>query len=76
MCDECLQSPCHPRCPNADQPEYFRCAMCGMEIIDDVFYTDNEFNYFCSESCALEFHGIEAKFYDEDGDTYDAIDDF
>ncbi len=34
MCEICGKSPCHPRCPNAREPEpvYF-CDNCGGEIL-------------------------------------------
>lgn len=40
MCDHCLQSPCHPRCPNAPEPPLFaNCKYCGAEIYDgDAYY--------------------------------------
>ena len=38
MCSECLQTPCHPRCPNApEQPIYAECDECG-----DTIYEGNE----------------------------------
>ena len=40
MCDICLQSPCNPRCPNAEEPKvYTRCEVCGGKIYEgDDFY--------------------------------------
>lgn len=33
MCTECLQHPCHPRCPNADEPPVVcLCENCDAEI--------------------------------------------
>lgn len=33
MCQECLQFPCHPRCPNAPEPPVIhKCDNCGNEI--------------------------------------------
>lgn len=33
MCQECLQFPCHPRCPNAPEPPVMDvCDNCGREI--------------------------------------------
>lgn len=75
MCSECLHTPCHPRCPNADIPLFFRCMQCGDDIDGAIYYKDNEYNFFCCEACALEFHGVEPKFYDEEECDYE-IDDF
>lgn len=33
-----------------------RCEMCGADL-DNVYYTDDEDNPFCSPECALEFNG-------------------
>lgn len=40
MCNVCRQAPCHPQCPNADEPTpIFRCAWCKGEIhYDDYYY--------------------------------------
>lgn len=40
MCQECLQQPCHPRCPNAPEPKVFTtCEICGSKIYEgDEFY--------------------------------------
>ncbi len=50
MCMECHRSPCHPRCPNADDPPvYTECENCGAEIYDgEEFYEIGEHN-FCEE---------------------------
>lgn len=35
MCIECMQYPCHPRCPNADEPKVVcHCYICDTEIYD------------------------------------------
>jgi hypothetical protein len=41
MCDICLRSPCHPRCPNApDPPAVFVCSGCGGTIREgDNYWT-------------------------------------
>lgn len=44
MCIECRQTPCHPRCPNADPPKpVFLCGWCNAEIYesDDYFEIDD-----------------------------------
>ena len=40
MCNVCLQSPCDPRCPGAEEPKvYTHCEICGGEIYEgDEFY--------------------------------------
>lgn len=70
MCDLCMKTPCHPRCPNAEIPPYYMCVQCGDVIDGSCYYKDNEYNFFCCESCALEFHGVELEYYDGD-DDYD-----
>ena len=63
MCNECRQTVCHPLCPNATEPKVMgRCAKCGDDLREDyVYYTDNENNKFCSDDCAMEYHGIKFK---------------
>jgi len=39
LCDECGQSPCHPRCPNAPEPTaVYVCKSCGAEIHEGEYY--------------------------------------
>lgn len=41
MCQECRQSPCDPRCPNAPDPEeiaVYVCSGCSREIMDGEDY--------------------------------------
>lgn len=72
MCSECWQTPCHPRCPNAPKPPIRgRCKQCGEELREDYeYYTDNEDNKFCSDDCALEYHGIKSKEWDCEEDVW------
>lgn len=69
MCVECHQTPCHPRCPNAPEPEkVFICSGCGDYIYDGDWYYDvlgEQFCENCMESC---YHQAEAE------DEYDAPD--
>lgn len=67
MCEHCRQNPCHPRCPNADDPEIKGvCAMCGKKLRADYTYVeDNDGNVFCEEDCAIEYYGIEEKEWDD-----------
>ncbi len=37
MCMECFREPCHPRCPNAPEPEHPKCALCHREILPDEY---------------------------------------
>ena len=55
MCKECLQTPCHPRCPNADGPEVFgECDGCGNEIYDGDEYYEIDGKIYC-EDCIIDF---------------------
>ncbi len=39
MCDICLRSPCHPRCPNAEPPAaVYDCSKCKEGIIPGEKY--------------------------------------
>ena len=67
MCDICLSGgKCHPRCPNAPEPKTRGCCeQCGAKLREDYeYYTDNEDSKFCSEDCALKYHGIKSKEWD------------
>lgn len=46
MCSECRRTPCHPRCPNANEPPVVcKCDICGDGIYDgDAFYVIGELN--------------------------------
>lgn len=64
MCEMCGNiGRCHPRCPNATEPIIKGyCEQCKDELREDYeYYTDNENHKFCSEDCALEYHGVESK---------------
>lgn len=46
MCDVCLQTPCHPRCPNAPEPPtVYTCKHCGEGIVagDDYYEFDGDY---------------------------------
>ncbi len=51
MCSECLQYPCHPRCPNAPEPRAIhKCAYCDEGIIagdEMVEYGGNYYHADC-----------------------------
>lgn len=41
MCEVCRKSPCHPRCPNAGEPEArIKCEKCGHGIMEDEEYLE------------------------------------
>lgn len=63
MCAECLQTPCHPRCPNAPDPEpVFVCDGCGRDIcvgehvwrVAQEVYCEQCIDSFCSVAEAVE----------------------
>lgn len=66
MCSECWQTPCHPRCPNAPESKVMGyCKQCNEELREDYeYYTDNEYNEFCSIDCAIKYHDIKSKEWD------------
>ena len=46
MCSECMSNPCHPRCPNAQEPEHvYECEFCDSGIIygDDFVEIDGKY---------------------------------
>ena len=56
MCEICHRTPCHPRCPNADEPAVVcLCANCGDEIHegDEVYNINDEL--WC-ENCVRDCH--------------------
>lgn len=51
MCSECLQTPCHPRCPNAPEPQAVEnCHKCGGGILPGDEYAKINGVCYC-ESC-------------------------
>ena len=53
MCDVCLKTPCHPRCPNAPEQEeiqVFVCSGCGGTIVDGQDYWEILGEQYC-EHC-------------------------
>ena len=70
MCEYC-KLPCglhHPSCPKAqDPPVMGYCIQCNQELRQDYeYYIDNEDNKFCSEECAIQYHGIKEMEWDDD----------
>lgn len=59
MCQECWQSPCHPRCPNSEPQKMGICNQCGEELYAGYeIWTDFEENLYCSEKCVKDFYRI------------------
>ena len=59
MCSVCCMSPCHPRCPNADEPKaIYKCSFCEESIVEGDEYYELDGEYYhdeCFEDNALEF---------------------
>jgi hypothetical protein len=56
MCVICRCTPCHPRCPNAPDPEYrIRCSECGCKIYLGEGYYKVDGETYC-EDCMMGFH--------------------
>ena len=68
MCEICRQTPCPEMCPNADPPKVIGyCDQCDCAITaDNIYFTDNSDNTFCSDDCAMEFYGIRETEYNGD----------
>lgn len=50
MCQECLQFPCHPRCPNAPEPQVIhKCDNCGGEIHEGEYMYRFDIGIVCDE---------------------------
>ena len=50
MCSVCMSNPCHPRCPNAPEPEpVYTCNKCGYGIFDGDTFFDGPEGYICEE---------------------------
>lgn len=60
MCEICLRTPCHPRCPNAKEPKIIgRCEYCGDPIYEGYeHWVDDEGNKYDSRTCAELYYGI------------------
>ncbi|MCH5298042.1 MAG: hypothetical protein J1E85_10305 [Ruminococcus sp.] len=67
MCEMCRSHPCDPMCPNASEPEIMGvCANCDEELrADCTYFSDFSDNVFCSKECAIEYHEIEEKEWDD-----------
>ena len=72
MCEICHRNPCLNRCPNSPDPKIRgSCDHCGKRLREDYeYYTDNEGNKFCSDDCALEYHGIKSMEWDYEDDDW------
>ena len=61
FCDICRKYGYHlPQCPYASEPRIRgNCTMCNKELLEGYeYYKDEESNKFCSDKCAMEYHGI------------------
>ena len=62
MCDICRQSPCDPRCPNAEPAKKVDigfCSNCNCLITSDyTYWVDTIENIYCSRDCAEEYYGL------------------
>lgn len=68
MCEICRSDPCNARCPNASEPEIMGiCVKCGENLREDYGYFEDSYgNVFCSQECAVNYHGIEEKEWNND----------
>ena len=58
MCDICRQTPCHPRCPEAPEPDaIYICECCGDGIYAGDGYYDFLDGIWCEE-CVREQYRI------------------
>lgn len=67
MCEYCHWiSGHHPRCPNTLNSKVRGiCEQCREELREGYeYYADNEDNKFCSDDCAIKYHGIKSKEWD------------
>lgn len=67
MCEYCYYiSGHHQRCPNTPETKVMGyCEKCDDELIKDYeYYTDSNNKKFCSDDCAIEYHGIRSKEWD------------
>ena len=54
MCSECHRNPCHPSCPNADEPPVVgSCEICDTDIFegDDIYKL---FDAMVCEDCVIQ----------------------
>lgn len=50
MCDMCRMTPCHPRCPNAQEPKKeYECCICGYGLFKGDKYLYGLEGYVCKE---------------------------
>ena len=52
MCQLCLQTPCHPNCPNCPAPaEIYTCEYCSDAIIEGDEYIKVGHKYYHMDDC-------------------------
>ena len=79
MCEVCRQTPCHPRCPNAPEPEpVYTCSECGYGIFEGDRYVEVGGRYYCEEclddmatETLLSLFDIEMETAEETGGFFD-----
>lgn len=50
MCSVCLSTPCHPRCPNAPEPEpVHNCSWCREPIFEEDEYMETSEGPVCKD---------------------------
>jgi hypothetical protein len=60
ICDICLHTPCHPRCPNApDPPIVFYCDICNDPIYEGDDYYDFGEEKYCYDCVQRAFRTAE-----------------
>lgn len=70
MCEECRQNPCHPRCPNAPEPQpVYICDKCDEGIYDGETVYELDGRHYC------EYCVDEAKFTAEAPEPYEPDED-
>lgn len=69
MCEICRQYPCHPRCPNAPEPEAIHiCENCGEKITEGERFYNAPSGPVCEE-CIRNMSG--ADFMELIGESFD-----
>ena len=50
MCEECRRTPCHPQCPNADEPQVvYECVHCHYGIVEAESYYNVDGEPWCED---------------------------
>lgn len=55
MCSECLSTPCHPRCPNAPDPEHiYECEFCDGGITSGEDFVEIDGKYYHKDCLSVD----------------------